>query len=79
MWVLLGIRDDTAERETYVHFIGVFDDLSKVGEHIENLITTTKTKRGDYIIKAVSMNTSYYYDWSNSEDEIKPTYKQHKS
>ena len=72
MWILLGVRNDTVEQEAYVHFIGIFDNLSIVKEHIEHLITTTKTKRSDYIIKSVIMNKSYCYDWSNSEeDEIK--------
>lgn len=69
MWVLLGISDDTIERETFVHFIGVFDDLSIAKQHVEHLITTTKNKKNDYIIKSVIMNTSYHYDWSNSEED----------
>jgi len=72
MWVLLGVRDDTAERETFVHFIGVFDDLSIAKQHVENLITTTKSKRSDYIIKSVLMNTSYNYYWSNTEEDEVP-------
>ena len=35
MWVLLGIRDDTIERDTYVYFIGVFDELSLAKEKIK--------------------------------------------
>jgi|UniRef100_A0A6C0LZU3 hypothetical protein len=72
MWVLLGISDDTVEKETFVYFIGVFDDLSLVKQKVENLITTTNSKRGDYIIKSLTINNTYNYDWShNEEDEIK--------
>ena len=72
MWVLLGIRDDTIERDTYVYFIGVFDELSLAKEKIKHLITTTHTKRSDYIIKSVTINNIYDYHWShNEEDEIK--------
>jgi hypothetical protein len=69
MWVLLGISDDTVEQETFVYFIGVFDDLSIVKEHVEHLMTTNNTKRSDYLIKSVRMNTSYGYDWSNNEED----------
>jgi len=72
MWVLLGISDDTVEKETFVYFIGVFDDLSLIKQKVENLITTTNSKRGDYIIKSLTINNTYNYDWShNEEDEIK--------
>jgi hypothetical protein len=64
--------ESVVERETFVHFIGVFDDLSILKEQMEHLITTTKTKRSDYVVKSVLMNTSYDYVWSNMEvDEVK--------
>jgi hypothetical protein len=70
MWVLLGVSDDTVEKETFVYFIGVFDDLSIAKQRMEHLIATTKkTKKSDYIIKSVIMNTSYSYDWSNNEED----------
>ena len=28
MWVLLGVSDDTVEKETFVYFIGIFNDLN---------------------------------------------------
>jgi hypothetical protein len=30
---------------------------------------TAKSKRSDYIIKAIEMNKSYDYNWSNSEED----------
>ena len=72
MWVLLGISDNTVERETFVYFIGVFDNLSSAKQHCDSLIISTNTKKSDYIIKSVTINTSYNYDWSyNEDDEIK--------
>jgi hypothetical protein len=70
MWVLLGVSDDTVEKETFVYFIGVFDDLSIAKQKVEQLIATTKkTNKSDYIIKSVIMNNSYCYDWSNNEED----------
>lgn len=70
MWVLFGIRD-TIEQEPFIYFIGVFDDLLLAKQKLDNLIITTNTKRSDYIIKSISMNNIYNYDWShNEEDEI---------
>ena len=70
MWVLLGIREDTAERESYVHFIGIYNDFSILQGHIEHLITTTKSKRSDYIVKPVYTNTLYSYDWCYDESDV---------
>jgi hypothetical protein len=54
------------------YFIGVFDNLSLVKQKLDNLITTTNSKRSDYIIKSLTINNLYNYDWShNEEDEIK--------
>lgn len=71
MWVLLGVSDDTVEKETFVYFIGVFDNLSLAKEKVDNLITTTNSKRSDYIIKSLTINNIYNYEWShNEEDEV---------
>jgi len=72
MWVLLGVSDNTIEKETFVYFIGVFDDLNLAQLERDKLILNTNTKKSDYIIKLVSINKSYDYTWSyNEEDEIK--------
>ena len=71
MWVLLGVNDTVIEQETIVYFIGVFDDLSLAKQKVVTLITTTNSKRSDYIIKSLTINNVYNYDWShNEEDEI---------
>jgi len=71
MWVLLGVSDDTVEKETFVYFIGVFESLLLAKEKREYLIENKNSKRSDYIIKPVTVNTSYSYDWSvNDEDDI---------
>ena len=71
MWVLLGISDNTAERETFVYFIGVFNELSLAQLERDKLVLTTTSKKSDYIIKSIDINKSYNYDWSNNdEDEI---------
>lgn len=71
MWVLLGVSDDTVEKEMFVYFIGVFDDLLLVNRKLEDLMNRNNTKRSDYIIKSINVNAAYDYDWSNSdEDEI---------
>ena len=69
MFVLLGISNDTVEKDTFVYFIGVFDDLSLAKQKIEALITNTNTKKSDYIIKSITINNSYDYYWSHSEDD----------
>ena len=72
MWVLLGISDDTVQNETFVYFIGVFDDLTIAQLERDKLILNKKSKQSDYIIKSIKINKSYNYDWSNNdEDEIK--------
>ena len=72
MWVLLGISNDTVENETFVYFIGVFDDLKLAKQQAKHVITSTNSKKNECIIKSVVMNTSYHYEWSNSdEDEVK--------
>lgn len=71
MWVLLGVSDDTVEKETFVYFIGVFDDLLLANRKLEELMNRTYSKRSNYIIKSVNVNAAYDYNWSNSdEDEI---------
>jgi hypothetical protein len=71
MWVLLGVSDDTVEKETFVYFIGVFDNLLLANRKLEDLMNRTYSKRSDYIIKSVNVNAAYDYNWSNSdEDEI---------
>jgi hypothetical protein len=69
MFVLLGISNDTVEKETFVYFIGVFDDLSLAKQKIEALIMNTNAKKSDYIIKSVTINNAYDYYWSHSEDD----------
>lgn len=69
MWVLLGVSDDTVEKESFVYFIGVFDDLSLVKEERKRLISVNPSNVNNYIIKPVSVNTSYNYDWSNDETD----------
>jgi hypothetical protein len=72
MYVLLGVSNNTVEQETFVYFIGVFETLFLVKENLNDLITTTNTKRNDYIIKRVTKGKIYDYDWSNNEeDEVK--------
>ena len=72
MYVLLGVSNDTVEQETFVYFIGVFETLLLAKEKLNSLIRTKNTKRSDYIIKSVTLNKVYDYDWSNNEeDEIK--------
>lgn len=72
MWVLLGISDDTVENETFVYFIGIFDNLNLAQLERDKLILNTNSKKSDYIIKSIEINKSYNYDWSNTdEDEIK--------
>jgi hypothetical protein len=68
MWVLLGVSDDTVENETFVYFIGVFDDLQLAKLKRDKLILSTNSKKSDYIIKPIAINTSYNYDWSNDEE-----------
>jgi len=65
MWVLLGVSDDTVEKESFVYFIGVFDDLSLAKEERKKLISENPSNVNNYIIKQVTVNASYYYDWSN--------------
>jgi len=65
MWVLLGVSDDTVEKESFVYFIGVFDDLSLIKEERKKLISENPSNVNNYIIKQVTVNASYYYDWSN--------------
>lgn len=76
MWVLLGVSDDTVENETFVFFIGIFDDVQLAIQERDRRIETEgsqkKQKKSDFIIKTVSVNQAYDYDWSNNdEDEIK--------
>jgi len=73
MWVLLGISDNTIENETFVYFIGTFDNLELANSERDKLVSNTKSsKKSDYIIKSITLNKSYNYDWNNSdEDEIK--------
>ena len=72
MWVLLGVSDNTIENETFVYFIGTFDDLELAYLEREKLMSSTKSKKSDYIIKSITLNKSYNYDWNNNdEDEIK--------
>ena len=71
MWVLLGVSDDTVEKETFVYFIGVFDNVTIANQKLEDLMNRNNSKRSDYIIKTVNVNAAYDYDWSNSdEDEV---------
>lgn len=72
MWVLLGVSDDTVEKETFVYFIGVFSLYALAMQERDKLAKDTNTKISDYIIKKIEVNKSYSYDWSNSEeDEVK--------
>lgn len=72
MWVLLGISDDTVENETFVYFIGVFDNITLAQLERDKLCLNNNTKKSNYIIKSICINKSYNYDWSNNdEDEIK--------
>ena len=65
------ISDDTVEKETFVYFIGIFDDLLLSKHKLEDLMNRTYSKRSNYIIKSVNVNAAYDYNWSNSdEDEI---------
>ena len=65
MWVLLGVSDDTVEKETFVYFIGVFETLLLAKEELKYLMETTKkSKKRDYIIKTIENNKSYDYEWS---------------
>jgi len=68
MWVLLGVSDDTVEKESFVYFIGVFDDLSLAKEERKKLISENPSNGNNYIIKQVTVNASYYYNWSNDEE-----------
>jgi len=69
MWVLLGVSDDTVEKESFVYFIGVFDDISLAKEERKKLISENPSNVNNYIIKQVTVNASYYYDWSNDEKD----------
>jgi len=72
MWVLLGVSDDTIEKETFVYFIGIFNDLNVAKEERKRLITTTNSNQDCFFIKSVIMNASYNYDWCNTdENEVK--------
>jgi hypothetical protein len=72
MWVLLGVSDDTVENETFVYFIGVFDELHIAKFERDKLSQSSGSKKSNYIIKKINVNTSYSYNWSNTEDnEIK--------
>ena len=72
MWILFGVSDDTVEKDTFVYFIGVFDNLSLAKDERKKLIVATKSNINNYIIKSVTVNTSYNYDWNNNEeDEVK--------
>lgn len=72
MWVLLGVSDDTIEKETFVYFIGIFDNLTLAKEERKRLIVTTNSNQDCFFIKSVIMNASYNYDWCNSdENEVK--------
>jgi hypothetical protein len=72
MWVLLGVSNDTYEKETFVYFVGIFNDLTLAKNERIRLITNTKCDRNDYFINPVNVNTCYDYEWSgNEEDEIK--------
>lgn len=77
MYVLLGISDDTVENETFVYFIGVFETLLLANENLTQLLADrssgTRTDRGykrsDYIIKSITVNKTYDYDWSNRDKD----------
>ena len=72
MWVLVGVSDDTIEKETFVYFIGIFDNLTLAKEERKRLIVTTNSNQDCFFIKSVIMNASYNYDWCNSdENEVK--------
>ena len=72
MWVLLGVSDDTIEKETFVYFIGIFDNLTLAKEERKRLIVTTNSNQDCFFIKSFIMNASYNYDWCNSdENEVK--------
>jgi hypothetical protein len=72
MWVLLGVSHDTVENEPFVYFIGVFDDLLVAKQERDKIITSsTSNKSSEYIIKKVTPNIGYSYDWScNDENEV---------
>lgn len=72
MFIVLGVRNDTVEQESFVYFIGAFETLLLAKEKLKRLMIRTNTKPSDYIIKKALVNTIYDYDWSNNdEDEIK--------
>lgn len=66
MWVLLGINDESLDEAPIVYFMGVFDDLHLA--ELERKKLMLDTKRSDYIIKSVTLNKSYDYNWSNDDD-----------
>ena len=71
MFVLFGTTDKTVENETVVYFIGVFETGLLALEERNGLMEKHGTKKNDYIIKQISVNTRYDYAWSNNEvDEI---------
>lgn len=72
MWVLLGVSDNTIENETFVYFIGIFDNLNLAAQERDKIAKESNSSKSNFIIKSVYTNKSYSYDWSNNdEDEIK--------
>jgi hypothetical protein len=77
MYVLLGVSDETVENETFVYFIGVFSTVRLVMESRNALMKTKQPNslgcnKSGYIIKEITIDTIYDYNWCDSEDnEIK--------
>lgn len=72
MYVLLGLNNDTPEKEVIVYFVGVFDELLLAQNERNRLIAETKCDRNNYFIKTVTVNESYDYAWNcDDENEIK--------
>lgn len=68
MWILFGTEYNTIEGESFVYFIGVFDDLSLANkERIEFAANSKECYPDDYFIKKVEMNVSHMYDFSWEE------------
>lgn len=62
MWILFGIEHNG---ESFVYFIGIFDDLKLANKERLKFITNSKDcSSDDFFIKPVEMNIVHTYDFS---------------
>lgn len=59
MWVLLSTRNNTADREKYIYFVGVFDNKNLANEKRMDMIKFYDARSCDYFVKRVEMNIAY--------------------